>query len=514
MVFNARDLHKSQLPTLHDVMEYLLFLYNESIQSGASRNIGLSDFFVKVIHEIRSLWQRLAIPLISDRVIRKKLENIVHSYRDVTKNPPKYDINEWKKLLIVCHCHCFIELNADCQCSPTIPDNVKEFLIDQCRERLLTLDRFVDNASPVQFDEPMGMDMDWAEGASTSVLPMSDSQLPSSSAGYQPTPEDLDEFMKSSGGFSPLDDPPPHSLKVSDIKLHHFCSALDRADVSDRMGALLATLLLKDLKEAGIDTGLILDRNKIRRERTKARKQSLVSMKCHDLLKCISFDGKKENALEQIIVDGKPRNTKVYEEHVTMVKEPGSMFIGYVTPARGDANAITSAMKDFLAKEEYSLHNLLAILCDGTGVNTGNKGGVILQFERLLERPLQWLVCLFHFNELPFRALVISITGSPKGPTTWPGVIGREVQTCETMPVIDLIFPFRFLIEMFSNLHLFQCHLFRYRSSISSQSRWAICQIILQNGRYVPINSISTKWFELLIVAFVTQIWLTSSLVQ
>lgn len=511
MFFNARDLRKSQLPTDQDIMEYLLFFFNQSAQSGASRTIGFADFIVDVTHEVRALWQRLDIPLISDRVIRKKIENVIKRYRDISKTTLQYDVNEWKKLLIVCHCHCAIELNADCQCSPPIPNNVKEFLIDQCRDRLLTLDRFIDNTSPVHFDEPM--DMDAAEGASTSVVPMSDSQMPSSSAGYQPTQEELDEFLYNSGGFSPLDDPHPHALKVSDIKLQHFSLSLDRANVSDRMGALLATSLLKDLKEAGIDTGLILDRNKIRRERAKARKQSLVSMKCHELLKCISFDGKRETALEQIVVNGKPRNTKVFEEHVTMVKEPGSKFIGYVTPAKGDAIGIVSAMKDFLTKEEYSLQNLVAILCDGTPTNTGNKNGVICQLERFLERPLQWLVCQFHFNELPFKALVISITGTPRGPTTWPGVIGREAQTCENMPVIDLNFSYSLSIEMVSNLHFFLCLLFRYRSSNSNQSRWALCQTTLQIGKYVPTNSISTEWFELLIVAFVTPIWLTLSLV-
>lgn len=68
------------------------------------------------------------------------------------------------------------------------------------------------------------------------------------------------------------------------------------------------------------------------RERQKARKKSLAAMKCHDLLKCISFDGKREIALKQVVVAGVPRNIKAYEEHITMVKEPGSLFIGSATP--------------------------------------------------------------------------------------------------------------------------------------------------------------------------------------
>lgn len=221
MVFNARDLSKSQLPTVRDVIEYLLFLHKENVRSGASRNIGFADFFTKVIHEVRPLWQRLAIPLISDHSIRSKLKTIVKWYRGILKTPSKYVVGDWNKLFMLCQCRCVIELNADCNCSPAvrIPNDLKEFFLDQCRERFQTLDRIKDNASSVQVDEPMEMD----SVESASVMMSEDvSQLPCSSAGYQPSQEELDEFMQNSGAFSPLEDPHPHLLKVSGINLQLF----------------------------------------------------------------------------------------------------------------------------------------------------------------------------------------------------------------------------------------------------------------------------------------------------
>lgn len=118
-----------------------------------------------------------------------------------------------------------------------------------------------------------------------------------------------------------------------------------------------------------------------------------------------------------------------------MVKEPGSAFIGYATPPTGDALGILTAMTDYLVEGDYSMDYLVALLCDGTATNTGKKNGVICRFERFLGRPLQWLVCLYHFNELPFRALVKDIVGPSTGPGNFPGDIGKEIHTCETIPV-------------------------------------------------------------------------------
>ncbi|GBN82106.1 hypothetical protein AVEN_111204-1 [Araneus ventricosus] len=45
--------------------------------------------------------------------------------------------------------------------------------------------------------------------------------------------------------------------------------------------------------------------------------------------------------------------------------------------------------------------NLILLGCDGTVVNTGVFNGVIHRLELKLQRPIQWIICLLHFNELP-----------------------------------------------------------------------------------------------------------------
>lgn len=440
MVFDACELDESKLPTKRDVVQHLLFLRKEQMQSGAPQNTSFSDFFAQTVLKIRALWQRTKIPLITNQSISTKMKKIEKMRSSIRSNPSHYNEGAWNQLFMICQCRCGIEQHFKCKCRATfkIPTNAIEFYIDQCKGRLLTLDSYF---GIVLVADDAGGDIEM-------VVSEFGGAGPSSSAGYQPSAEEMEEFNEFKRKLSPPR-PNPHQLKVSEIRLPNFSQALDRANESNSYGALLATSLLRDLKLAGIDTGVILDRNKIVRERAKGRQKSLAAMKCHDLMKCISFDGKREMALRQSTVAGAFRNIHAFEEHVTMLKEPGSFFIGYVTPINGDAATILTEMSNYLRAEDYSLDHLVAILCDGTAVNTGNKNGVICRFERLLERPLQWLLCLFHFNELPFKALLTSILGKATGPRTFPGIIGREIHICENMPVINsyLSLPLDFFYE-------------------------------------------------------------------
>jgi len=44
--------------------------------------------------------------------------------------------------------------------------------------------------------------------------------------------------------------------------------------------------------------------------------------------------------------------------------------------------------------------------CDGTSTNTGATGGIIRLLEKKLGKPLQWLPCQLHANELLLRHLM------------------------------------------------------------------------------------------------------------
>lgn len=277
---------------------------------------------------------------------------------------------------------------------------------------------------------------------SVSSTEPSTSAVPStSSLGYQPTVSEEAEYREETS---------VPNLGVSHIKLRNYSSALDRSDTSNRFGLLLGTMFIKDISislaerarkdfpanvanqvESYLDD-LIIDQNKIRRERLKFRDEAIKAANLDRLLKSISFDGKHDKTL-------KTTNLTVEEDHITLLKEPGSKFIGYTTVNDGTSEALKNGILEFLEKENYSLDHLVAVNCDGTNTNTntntGWENGAIRLLEKHLKRPLQWLVCLFHFNELPLEALIRHFFGTTKGPGTWSGNFGIEIKECETYAV-------------------------------------------------------------------------------
>ncbi len=79
-----------------------------------------------------------------------------------------------------------------------------------------------------------------------------------------------------------------------------------------------------------------------------------------------------------------------------------------------------------LRKRFYRFY--FGICYDGCATNTGKNGGVIRHLELSLDRPLQWMVCMLHLNELPFRHIFEALDGPTTGPKTFEGEIGKELK--------------------------------------------------------------------------------------
>ena len=120
-----------------------------------------------------------------------------------------------------------------------------------------------------------------------------------------------------------------------------------------------------------------------------------------------------------------------------ILSEPGSNYLGHVTSESGTAKGIQSAILNYFKSELVELDEISVVGCDGTGVNTGYKGGGIRLMEEELKKPLQWFVCQLHFNELPMRHLLLHLDGKTTGPKCFSGPIGSELQKCETMPIVE-----------------------------------------------------------------------------
>ena len=83
-------------------------------------------------------------------------------------------------------------------------------------------------------------------------------------------------------------------------------------------------------------------------------------------------------------------------------------------------------------KKRLQLYNIFEIVCDRTNVDTGlsisnQVWHYSIDGRAHLFRPLQWLVCLFHCNELTLRALIKKLDGYDSEPRGFKIGIGQQL---------------------------------------------------------------------------------------
>lgn len=61
-------------------------------------------------------------------------------------------------------------------------------------------------------------------------------------------------------------------------------------------------------------------------------------------------------------------------EHVTLVKEPGSEYLGHYTVESGSAVEISKRLLEYDEGNNVDLKSQITVGCDGTTVSTGGKG--------------------------------------------------------------------------------------------------------------------------------------------
>lgn len=184
--------------------------------------------------------------------------------------------------------------------------------------------------------------------------------------------------------------PNTRKTKQMRITLPNLAQACDRTGVSDRAASIITNLVLQDLSiisEESYDK--IIDRSKIRRERKKRHNQIKIDdTKNFEFLHGIYFNGRKDKTLQNEMKDNKYYKTTISEEHIVLVSEPKSKYMGHISVSLGSAEEISKTMLDFLNKN-VDLDNLVAVGCDGTAVNTGIHNGVICRVELAIGRSMQ-----------------------------------------------------------------------------------------------------------------------------
>ena len=217
-------------------------------------------------------------------------------------------------------------------------------------------------------------------------------------------------------------------LQPNRVTLKELAMVCKRYEVSDRAGAAIASATIKAF---GIvteeDEKYVVNRSKLRRERQKYREEIRnEEQELFELVDSIFVDGRKDATMTMVEVNGNFHRQTVIEEHYVIVGEPNGFYLSHVMPEDGTGYKITTSV--YSAIKDTALEQKLKIVgSDGTAVMTGKSKGFLASSENLIGRPLQWIICLLHLNELLLRRVFQNLDGVTSEPDSPSGPIGRQL---------------------------------------------------------------------------------------
>lgn len=435
------DIKENVLPTYQDVMKcYEWNRLQVKIKNVSNKEPAFSEIAEIVTRKVEGVWQKASIPIVSHtRVIQllkayhSKCKNIIKSLKRLATEKTTEFLQQSEILFDICSCKCKIISQCNCPREAKVPKEEHDFLIDQRGERKMRIggiDRNRTKSLQKKFVRKQGTKKICLKSDNNpSKMPEQELILSSSSDSDTSVSHPVKLHKKTEEPLPSTSGTTEHKKCMKSLPvLSQIC---DRYAVSDRAGAAIASAVLHELS-----SDIVIDKSKLRRERRKTR-DTLMKNQAPLKLPALYFDGRKDKTLKIVKKGTKRYKQVVIEEHVSVIKEPESIYVGYVTPLQGTAKAIETSINALLSAKNISTVDLLAIGCDGTVTNTGKFNGVIRLFERRLQRPLQWIICMLHLNELPLRHLFDYLDGKTSGPSTYNGPIGKLLDKCETRAVVE-----------------------------------------------------------------------------
>lgn len=460
-----KDISTNKLPTGEDLIRCCAQeRYNLALKVN-NKSVSFTQVASTVADKVISLYQKASIPTVTDKrviqlinVLHNKYYNLRKSYsRDQNKANFIKKIEDFKKkcsfLFDIAACKCLIVVECICKKPPELCQcNIYVNCVCEKSKKIPLIElRFVYSLRVHGIGKIGGVDLYETKKRNKTLerksrdshLTVNDISKPSTSnsnlTANESENEDQDQCIPNTE--SDCDKDYRVQAKSSSnwqmrIKLKSTALVSDRYGLSDRATAAVASSVLHDF---GIitdsDSSHVIDKNKIRRDK-KVLRADLCNKSNDTPMQGLYLDGRKDETLVVEVAHSKKFRRTVKEEHFSLIQEPGSVYIGHVTPTSGSSADIVTSVTSFLSGRGIAIDKLLVIGCDGTAVNTGLKAGMIRRFEEQVGKPLQWAICLFHYNELPFRHLFDFLDGKSSGPSSLKGPIGQNLIGCEKLTVV------------------------------------------------------------------------------
>lgn len=430
-------LKDNMLPTYSDIIKYYLLVRSELVCINSGKDASVKDICEIISKDIENIWHKASLPIISHQQILSRLVQYYNKYKGIKKIRKKTTQSEFykeacKTLFDISICKC-ANINV-CKCKIKIPVKEREFLEDQREERKMYIGSIDLCTTKLNIRRELRQEKynKFADQNEASKVELTSFQVSNEKSPLSDSESSSSDQEQDCQG--PSSRPTSKTTNQMRYKLTNFASACDRTGVSDRSASILANAVLQDLGVIKCtDSSKVIDRSKLRRERQKNRKYLQVKdlFQNDNAVSALYFDGRKDKTLVRHKEGSKYYRKTIVEEHISLISEPGSTYMGHLTPSSGKSVSIQKCITEFLQKYYNNYRStIMAIGCDGTAVNTGNKNGVISLMEKHMNRPLQWCVCLLHANELPLRHLFAFLDGTTSGPNSFCGNIGKMLEKC------------------------------------------------------------------------------------
>lgn len=423
-----KQMSSDELPSISEVMRHFFYVQNNLKGSFDTESRARN----KVAENLKTIWKNHDIPILSDSRVQSILKKFWNDRKIVLKSVNSKYFND-KRISIREKFNVLLDIsldktNQENKLSPKAlnylnhqrnprplfkkPSQNTQIVIPQTRNlvknetEIVVMD--VDEEIDLNIDEDLDKRSQEVESESESET-IQEKNVKEDDADYVPS-----------------------NLNVQKLHLPTASAIADRYNISDRALAAITSGVLVDvgmIEENNKE--FVIDRSKVRRERIALRKVNIENHDC-ECGEALFFDGKIDKSIK-ILID---KNVPVKEDHIVLVREPDSEYVGHISPISGSAADITDAILEFF---NNNLAKLLAVGTDGTVVNTGHRGGIIRLLEQEIDRPVQWLICLLHLNELPLRAYFKYLDGDTSGPKNYEGPIGKAIGDCEKYPPVKFV---------------------------------------------------------------------------
>jgi hypothetical protein len=447
-----QQLSSRQLPTKDEVFRCYLWHRSNLFEQG-EKSSSTKQIVKLVADDVINIWNKGSIPVIAYRSVLKALEKLIEKGKDLQKyltdkrSSTSFQVDEsrFRELFDICPCKCLnkgILARDQCQCAIKVPVVEWDFWRDQKSDRKMVIGPVDEEITAalqkrcerLERQERYRQSVLQQASTSTAGVEQDSSSTPSESSPENSGGED-EVSTDSTRNKSTDSDCDSSSYEQNRRQYPNLCEIMERSGLSNRDACNIINACLQDM---GLNQSEnLLEASKLRRQRTYWRKKE-VSQHSQTLqrLLCIGFDGRRD---ETRVLEGDKVTRTRKEDHYVVVAFPQQQYVDHVSPQSGTSSDISAELLSVI-KHTQSTDSLWAVTCDSTNVNTGEHNGVIRRIELSLNRPLQWLVCMLHLNELPFREVFKVIDGETSGPMGLKGPVGSHLDfdPCK-LPIVPFV---------------------------------------------------------------------------